>query len=624
LATGSESKEVVGGEVAAVPTAARPFRASEITLRIACHVGAAATFVAALVAVLAHGWLPTGDDAIIAQRAWGVFTAHPPLVGQFSQASGAVHAIYDPGPLLFWLLALPVRVDPVHGVLWGSTLLCLVGVALAVEAAWAFRGVTAASVVVIAYAVVAATQAFVVVDPAWNISIGLVWFITAAVLTVTVASGRVGWWPVLVGAASIAAQAHLEFAPAAVGLVLLGLGLGLAGRPRTSRWGWLVGGLVVGAICWVAPVVDELTRRPGNFTVLWHWLGSGATQGGTFGFQALGAAVAPRPLWSAQQNRGTNVDAYLGLLGHIGDHSELFGVIILASLALIAATAWLLRRRHLAVVASVALFVSAMAVWVFASLPQTSSLTIVYSDIILWPVGMLVWVAWLWAAAELGAALFRAGAGVVRRRATARVSSAEREADGMVGAGAVSEGTAQGGAVSEGTAQGDAAPENTAQEGALPEVAPPGGAVLVDGPVSGRGTPSAGRLGTAWRLALALGVLLVGVAGATVAVSTVGDPHLGVLGGWSSVDLVPAAAAAVDRARPEGPIAVYADGSDSDVDYSVAYGVIWQLRQQGRDVTASYPHWQPLGPAAAPSPLEPHVTIHVLPDHTVSASVTAS
>jgi hypothetical protein len=600
LATGSDSKEAVGDEVAAVPTAARPFRASDITLRIACHVGAAAVFVAALVAVLAHGWLPTGDDAIITQRAWGVFTAHPPLVGQFSQASGSVHAIYDPGPLLFWLLALPVRVDPVHGVLWGSTLLCLIGVALAVEAAWTFRGAIAAGVVVIAYAVVAATQAFVVVDPAWNISIGLVWFITAAALTVTVASGRLGWWPVLVGAASIAAQAHLEFAPAAIGLVLLGLGLGLARRPRTRRWRWLVGGLVVGAVCWAAPLVDELTRRPGNFTVLWHWLGSGATQGATFGFQALGAAVGPRPLWSAQQNRGTNVDAYLGLLGHIGNHSELFGVIILASLALIAAAGWLLRRRHLAVVASVALFASAMAVWVFASLPQTSSLTIVYSDIILWPVGMLVWVAWLWAAAVLGVALFRAGAGVARRRATSPVPSAEPEADGVAGAGAATQG------------------------GALPGVAAPEVAVPVDGPLPSRGTPTAGRLGTAWRLALALVVLLVGAGGATVAVSTVADPHLGVLGGWSSVDLVPAAAAAVDRARPEGPIAVYADGSDSDVDYSVAYGAIWQLRQQGRNVTASYPHWQPLGPAAAPSPLEPHVTIHVLPDHTVSASVTGS
>ncbi len=568
--TGSDSETGVSGGVAAAPTAARPFRASDTTLRIACHVGAGAVFVVALIADLTHGWRPTGDDAIIAQRAWGVFTAHPPLVGQFSQASGSVHAIYDPGPLLFWLLALPVRIDPVHGVLWGSTLLCLIGVALAVEAAWVFGGATAAGAVVVAYAVIAATQAFVVVDPAWNISIGLVWFITAAALTVTVASGRLGWWPVLVGAASIAAQAHLEFAPAAVGLVILALGLGLARHPPARRWGWVVGGLVVGTICWAAPLVDELTRRPGNLTVLWHWLGHGPSQGATFGFQALGAAVGPRPLWSAQQNRGTNVDAYLGLLGHIGDHSEAFGVIILASLALIAAAAWLLRRRHLAVVASVAVFVSAMAVWVLASLPLTSSLTIVYSDIILWPVGMLVWVAWLCAAADLGAALFRAGDRAVRRRA------------------------------------------------ALPEPSPD------RQDVPSHGTPSTGHLGTARRLVAALCVLVVGAAGATVAASTVGDPHLGVLGGWSSVDLVPAAAAAVDRARPGGPIAIYADGSDSDVDYSVAYGVIWQLRQQGRNVTASSPHWQPLGPAAAPSPLEPDVTIHILPDHRVTASVTAS
>ena len=602
--TRSDRETALAEESAPVIGTARRHRASDITLRVACHVAAAALFLAALVADLAHGWRPTGDDAIIAERAWGVFTAHPPLVGQFSQASGSVHAIYDPGPLLFWLLALPVRADPVHGVLWGSALLCLIGVVLAVEAAWAFRGAIAAGAVVIVFAVVAATQAFVVVNPAWNISVGVVWFITAIVLTITVASGRLGWWPVLVGAGSIAAQAHLEFAPAAVGLVLLGLGLGLARRPSTRRWGWLAAGLVVGALCWVAPLIDELTRRPGNVTVLWHWLGQGPTQGTVFGFQALGAAVGPRPLWSAQQNRGTNADAYFGLLGHIGDHPELFGVVVLASLALIAAGAWVLGRRHIAIVASVSLFVSAMVVWVFASLRQTSSLTLVYADVILWPVGMLVWVVWLWAAAVLGVDLCRAGAAVVRRRGASPAWPTQPDVDRQLGA--------------------EPAPVGTAPVGTAP-----GGTEPVPGPVQApptptRDSPSGGKLGTAWRLAAAVGVLLVGAAGATVATSTVADPHLGVLGGWSSVDLVPAAAAAVDQARPNGPIAIYADGINSDVDYAVAYGVIWQLRQQGRDVTASYPHWQPLGPAAAPSPLEPHITIHILPDHRVSATVTAS
>jgi uncharacterized protein (TIGR03382 family) len=582
MVTASEVEKGGSEESGAVPAATRRSRKSDLTLRIACHAAAAAAFVAALVADLARGWRPTGDDAIIAQRAWGVFSAHPPLVGQFSQASGSIHAIYDPGPLIFWLLSLPVRVDPVHGVLWGSTLLCLIGVALAVEAAWAFKGATAAGVVVVVIAVVATTQSFVVVNPAWNISIGVVWFITATALTVTVASGRLRWWPVLVGAASIAAQSHLEFAPAAGGLIFVGLGLGLARRPRPRRWWWLAGGLGIGALCWAAPLVDQFTRHPGNLTLLWDRFGHGPTMGTTFGFQALGAAVGPHPLWVARQNRGTNVDAFLGLLGHINGQSELFGVAILASVALVAAAGWLLRRRRIATVASVVLFVAAMAVWVFASLPRTSILTIIYSDIILWPVGMLVWVVWLWAAAGLGTVAFRAA----RRRLLrpARASVAEPAVDGRV---------------------------------------EPGGGQRDDAPVAVP-APSAGRLETAGRLVAALAVVLVGAAGATVAASTVSDPHLGVLGGWSSIDLVPAAAAAVDRARPQGPIAIYAVGFNGDIDYSVAYGVIWQLRYQGRDATGIYPHWQPLGPNAAPSPLEPHIVIHIHPDHTVTASVSRS
>jgi uncharacterized protein (TIGR03382 family) len=306
--------------------------------------------------------------------------------------------------------------------------------------------------------------------------------------------------------------------------------------------------------------------------------------GTTFGFQALGVAVGPHPVWLARQNRGTNVDAFLGLIGHIDGQSELFGVVILASVALVAVAGWLLRRRRMATVASVTLFVAAMAVWIFASLPRTSILTIVYSDIILWPVGMLVWVVWLWAAAGLGTAAVRAVRHRLARPARASGSVPEPAVDGPVGTGV-----------------GQA----------------------VDAPVAVP-SPGTGRVGTAWRLVAALGVLLVGAAGATVGAATVADPHLGVLGGWSSIDLVPAAAAAVDQAQPRGPIAIYADGTNGDIDYAVAYGVIWQLRYQGRDATGRYPHWQPLGPDAAPSRREPNIVIHIHPDHTVTASITRS
>ena len=66
--------------------------------------------------------------------------------------------------------------------------------------------------------------------------------------------------------------------------------------------------------------------------------------------------------------------------------------------------------------------------------------------------------------------------------------------------------------------------------------------------------------------------------GASVAVSTVADPHLGVPGGWAAVDRVSGAAAAVGRSvapRGDRPPSMV-DSSNSDTAYSLAYGVIWQ------------------------------------------------
>ena len=554
------------GESGALPPLDQPSPPLRIASRVSCHVAGAIAFLVALIFDLAHGWRPTGDDAIIAQRAWSVFSVHPPLVGQFSTGSGGLgHTFYDPGPLLFWLLAIPVRVDPIHGVLWGSVLLCLAAVALAIEAAWAFRGAAGAAIVVLFVTVVATTQSFVAVNPAWNPSVGVVWFITAIALAVTVASGKLRWWPALVGAASIAAQAHLEFSPTAVGLVLLGLGLGLARRAKPQKRGWLAIGIGVGAVCWTAPLVQQLNGQPGNLTTAWGWLGHRPTYGVKFGLQCLASVTGPHPLWLSRQNRGSNFDPFLGLMSHITGRSELFGVAVLALLALIATGSWILRRRDIATLACVALLVGTLAVWTFSSLPQASILSIVYSDVVLWPVGMLVWLVCLWTAAAIVSAAVRAlhrwsGQPAVR---TAWRRRARTASDGP---------------------------------GALPAVTP---------------APSGRRFGTASGWLGAIGILLVGVAGATVAAGTVSDPHLGVPGGWSAVDLVPSAAADVNQIHPRGPIALWVQGPNSDVEYSVAYGVIWQLRQEGRDVTAAYPHWQPLGPAAAPGPGETELTVHV-------------
>src|SRR4029077_19446770 len=60
------------------------------------------------------GWFPLGDRAIIAVRSYDVLSTHPPLLGQYSASSAVIgRPVLSPGPMLYWLLALPVRVGPV-------------------------------------------------------------------------------------------------------------------------------------------------------------------------------------------------------------------------------------------------------------------------------------------------------------------------------------------------------------------------------------------------------------------------------------------------------------------------------------------------------------------------------
>ena len=72
---------------------------------------AALPVISSTVKAVRAGWVPAGDDGIIATRGWDVLTAHTPLVGQYSEAGLVVHGqvMHSPGPMLYWLLALPAR-----------------------------------------------------------------------------------------------------------------------------------------------------------------------------------------------------------------------------------------------------------------------------------------------------------------------------------------------------------------------------------------------------------------------------------------------------------------------------------------------------------------------------------
>src|ERR1700678_317979 len=108
-----------------------------LLLRLGSHAVVWTLVLVPTVIQMADGWRAVRDDAMISIGAYRVFSSHSPTVGVWSQASqGRHHAFYDLGPLLFWLLAVPVRLDPDHGAIWGAALLCGAALSLSVEAAW--------------------------------------------------------------------------------------------------------------------------------------------------------------------------------------------------------------------------------------------------------------------------------------------------------------------------------------------------------------------------------------------------------------------------------------------------------------------------------------------------------
>jgi hypothetical protein len=351
---------------------------------------------------MANGWRPQGDDAVIVFRSWATFSSHAPLVGMLTHVASS-KPVYDPGPLLFWLLAIPVHLGNVQGGLVGAELLCVVATSLAVEAAWSVRGwVGAVGVVAVIVAMIAEFPALAL-DPTWNAHVGLVWFISAAAIGWAVSAGRLAWWPVLALVGSFAAQSHLMFVPAVVGLVVLTPVVGWV-RLRRLGW-WLPAGLLVGAACWLAPLVQEVTSHPGNLTLLLRSQGSGSVTGLSFGLRSLAAAVGPHPIW---WGRGEVPSTTVFVLWRaIHTHPAWMGVAILVALGICAALSWLARRRDLAGLALVTLLMSAGVVWAFSAIPKSQLILFPYIDASSWPVGMAVVLVAGWSLGEIALGIAR-------------------------------------------------------------------------------------------------------------------------------------------------------------------------------------------------------------------------
>jgi hypothetical protein len=299
--------------------------------------------------------------------------------------------------VLSWLVAIPVHLDPNGGLLWGSVLVAVAATSLAVEAgraAWPAGGnVVVASAIV----VLLVSQTSVVFFPVWTPWLGALWLFAALACAWAVSCGRGSWWPLSVIASSVAAQAHVVFAPTAVIVCAIGPGMAvLLARRRHAPSGLhrrsLVAGAVVGIVLWLPTVVDEIAGRPGNLTLLWETSREpGGSTGLPFSLRVLGASVSPVASWMHRLPTD-GVPAFRSIFATLTNSSPRGGVVVMVVLAVVAAAAWITRRWVLAGAAAVALSAAVATVVTVAGIPRSDALELVYLTVIYWPVGMAAWI----------------------------------------------------------------------------------------------------------------------------------------------------------------------------------------------------------------------------------------
>lgn len=383
----------------------RAWLATPTAWHVACGLLAALPLLGVVIGMAQLHWAPTADDGTIAWRGWLVFSRHPPLVGQFTLASHG-QSTYDPGPLLYWVAAVPARIWTDLGPMVGVCILGAASVVVAVVAAGQVGGRAVAAVVAGASLIGVWAASYVLGQMVWNPYSAMLPFVGLLLVTWAVATGRLGWWPVAVFLGSYCLQAHLVYGAASVLLVVAGPVLGYVTLRRSgasSRLGkrWWVGGLVVGAIVWAAPVWQQIKHKPGNVAALWHstfndparHVGSGA------GLRLLGWSIRVPPMWSAGDRRSTS---RVPAMATHGTATEVWAVVALVLLFVAALVAFRRRLHDVFGIAVVALLASIGAVASIRGMAIDKSFaTLSYVNAIFYPIGFIVWFALGWSAWRL-------------------------------------------------------------------------------------------------------------------------------------------------------------------------------------------------------------------------------
>jgi hypothetical protein len=390
---------------------------------LAAGAAASLPIVVETVHAITAGWAPIGDDGMVAIRSYDVLSGQSPLLGMPSSGPSGVldQQAYHPGPLLFWLLALPahfIGATSLPVTVGIVNVACVMGV---VALAHRRGGWPLAAVVAVAIPIMLASLPTDALADVWNPSAPLLPFTLLIFVAWSLACGEYRLLPLAVLLASFAPQSHLIYSLPALGALVVGVVgmiLTLRSRPaeptgRSSLVRWVVAALLVGLVCWSAPLIDQAVNRPGNLVLLGRAATANEpTLGTATGRRALVRAVGVPPWW-LRAPRGP-LERVADLNASPGTVANLTALLVLAGLVAVSLLGW--RRRHSDVLAvgALGLVLCAALVLTTASIPKESFASVGYS---LWwasPTGMFVWVTLGWSLLVLFVRLPRLAAGQLR------------------------------------------------------------------------------------------------------------------------------------------------------------------------------------------------------------------
>ena len=265
-------------------------------------VAFAVTVVVALVVALQHtGVLANDDQALIDLRVFDV-GAHTPLVGSYERYGGN-----QPGPLLFYLLAIPYRLAGPggRGLAVGSVLLTFASVGgcilIAVRRGGALAGLWATGLLLV---VLEARGVDILTSP-WEPQVLLCTFALLLFLVWEITAGTVWALPIAAAVATVLAQAWVVYAVLVAVIAVVGAAVGIGNvvserrtpGTRPGAFGALLLTVAVLGVLWLPPALDQITHDPGNLTDLTSMDRQGSAAGLRDGYRAVAIQFGTEAPW---------------------------------------------------------------------------------------------------------------------------------------------------------------------------------------------------------------------------------------------------------------------------------------------------------------------------------------